>query len=231
MENGVNTKKEIVKKVIRILFDIIYKIVFIICVLLIAVIIFQKVTDSNKSIGGYRIFRVITGSMMPEYDIGEVVIAKEINPRNIKVGDDIVYKGTYGDYNGKIIMHNVTKIEVDENNNLIFHAKGLHTSSVEDPLIKSEQIYGIVKLKSKILTVLYKWTTNRRTSFIVMVILAINVFISFATTKRSNKIQQLDETIDDENYEDDNEYEEDEDYEEELEEEENQIDEEDEEDE
>ena len=43
--------------------------------------------------------------MEPEYDVGTVVICKKIDPNEIKVGDDIVYYGTYGDYNGKIIMH------------------------------------------------------------------------------------------------------------------------------
>ena len=206
MENDINSKARVMKKILKIVFKILYQILIILCVLLIAIIVFQKVTESNRSVGGYRIFRVITGSMIPEYDVGEVVIAKETNPADIEVGDDIVYQGQYGDYNGKIIMHQVTKIDVDENNNRTFHAKGLNVNSVEDPQIKPNQIYGVVKFKSKVLSVLYKLATSIYSSFVIITILVLNVFVSFKFTGKS-KMQQLgesyeeldgDETIEDE---------------------------------
>ena len=178
------------KKIFRIVFKVIYQIIVIICLILAAVIIMQKVTDSNRSIAGYRIFRVITGSMEPEYDVGEVVISKEVPAKDIKVGDDIVYSGRYGEYSGKIIMHSVIAIDKDENGNYNFHAKGLHSSSVEDPQIKESQIYGVVKYKSKILTVLYKLATNIYTVFVIILVLVLNVFIAF-TGNRKDKVQKL----------------------------------------
>lgn len=181
------------KKIFRIVLKVIYQIIVIICLILAAVIIMQKVTDSNRSIAGYRIFRVITGSMEPEYDVGEVVISKEVPAKDIKVGDDIVYSGRYGEYSGKIIMHSVIAIDKDENGNYNFHAKGLHSSSVEDPQIKESQIYGVVKYKSKILTVLYKLATNIYTVFVIILVLVLNVFIAF-TGNRKDKVQKLSES-------------------------------------
>lgn len=181
------------KKIFRIVFKVIYQIIVIICLILAAVIIMQKVTDSNRSIAGYRIFRVITGSMEPEYDVGEVVISKEVPAKDIKVGDDIVYSGRYGEYSGKIIMHSVIAIDKDENGNYNFHAKGLHSSSVEDPQIKESQIYGVVKYKSKILTVLYKLATNIYTVFVIILVLVLNVFIAF-NGNREDKVQKLSES-------------------------------------
>ena len=180
------------KNIIKIVLKLLYQILVVFCLIVAVVIIFQKISDSNKSIAGYRIFRVITGSMEPEYGVGEVVISKEIDPKNIKVGDDIVYLGRYGEYNGKIIMHNVVEIETDSNGNLNFHAKGLQSNSVEDPLIKADQIYGVVKYKSKILTVLYKLATNIYSVFIIISILVLNVFISFRSTGKE-KVQKLSE--------------------------------------
>lgn len=192
------------KKVVKIVFKILYQILVILCLIVAAVIIFQKISDSNRSIAGYRIFRVITGSMEPEYQVGEVVISKEVNPTTIKVGDDIVYLGRYGEYNGKIIMHSVVAIDTDENGNLNFHAKGLHTSSVEDPQIKADQVYGVVKVKSGILTVLYKLATNIYSLFVIISVLVLNVFIAFKPSGKE-KMQQLSEVnecqIDNVNYE------------------------------
>ena len=192
MENDTRLKSNIAKKIIKIVLTILYQILIIMCVILTIIIVFQKITNSNRSIGGYRIFRVITGSMEPEYDIGQVVISKEVDVKNIKVGDDIVYLGKYGEYNGKIIMHSVVAIDKDENGNLNFHAKGLHSSSVEDPQIKSNQIYGVVRFKSKILTILYELATSIYSSFIIITVLVLNVFISFKLTGK-NRIQQLEE--------------------------------------
>ncbi len=192
------------KKVVKIVFKILYQILVILCLIVAAIIIFQKISDSNRSIAGYRIFRVITGSMEPEYQVGEVVISKEVNPTTIKVGDDIVYLGRYGEYNGKIIMHSVVAIDTDENGNLNFHAKGLHTSSVEDPQIKADQVYGVVKFKSGILTVLYKLATNIYSLFVIISVLVLNVFIAFKPSGKE-KMQQLSEVnesqIDNVNYE------------------------------
>ncbi len=181
------------KGIIKIILKILYQILVILCLIVAAVIIMQKVTANNKSIAGYRMFRVITGSMEPEYDVGEVVISKETDPKKIKVGDDIVYLGKYGDYNGKIIMHSVVGIDTDANGNLNFHAKGLHSSSVEDPQIKADQIYGVVKYQSDILTILYKLATNIYSVFVIIIVLSLNVFIAFRSPRKKKKIQKLNE--------------------------------------
>ncbi len=203
MENDIRTKSSIAKKIIKILLKVLYQIFMALCALLIVIIVFQKITDSNRSVAGYRIFRVVTGSMEPEYDIGEVVISKETAPEDIEVGNDIVYLGKFGEYNGKIIMHKVTAIDVDESGERTFHAKGLYNASIEDPQIKENQIYGIVKFKSGILTVLYKLATSIYSAFIIVSILVLNVFISFKFPG-NGKVRQLDEQYDeiDENDED-----------------------------
>lgn len=213
MENDIYSKSNIFKKAIKLVFKILYQILIVLCFILILIIVLQKVTNSNGSIAGYRIFRVITGSMIPQYDVGEVVISKEINPNKIKVGDDIVYMGTYGEYNGKIIMHEVIGIDKDEKgNNSNFHAKGLNTNSIEDPQIKADQIYGVVKLKAGVLTVLYNLATNIYTSFVIITILAFNVFVSFSLPEKIKKKQlkeaseEFEEEEDDEDEEDNDEY-------------------------
>lgn len=229
---GVNIKPKSNKKgIIKIILKILYQILVILCLIVAAVIIMQKVTANNKSIAGYRMFRVITGSMEPEYDVGEVVISKETDPKKIKVGDDIVYLGKYGDYNGKIIMHSVVGIDTDANGKLNFHAKGLHSSSVEDPQIKADQIYGVVKYQSDILTILYKLATNIYSVFVIIIVLSLNVFIAFRSPRKKKKIQKLNEASEyidydededeieaedednDEEEDDDDEYEEDEEIE------------------
>lgn len=188
-----NIQKTDIKKIIKIVLIALYQILVIIALILTMVIVLQKVSNSNKSIGGYRIFRVITGSMEPEYEVGEVVISKQVDPNDIKIGDDIVYLGKNGEYSGKIIMHNVIGIDKNEDGKLTFHAKGLNDNSIEDPKIREEQIYGIVKYKSGILTLLYNCATNIYSVFFIIIVLVLNVFISFNTPKKikRHKIKQI----------------------------------------
>ena len=206
-----NRPKINAKKIIKTVLIILYQILVIMALILTMVIVLQRISANNQSIGGYKIFRVITGSMEPEYEVGEVVISKEVNPKDIKVGDDIVYLGRVGEYSGKIIMHNVVAIDTDENGDLIFHAKGLQSNSVEDPQITEDQIYGVVTYRSSILTILYDLATNIYSIFAIVIILVLNVFIAFNSPKKTKKkrktrkIANTSDTLDEEFFEEDTE--------------------------
>ena len=148
----------------------------------------QKVSENNKALGGYRIFKVVSGSMLPKYNIGEVVICKEKDIKQIKAGDDIVYLGQTGEIKGKIIMHEVTKIEHDSNGRVKIIAKGLD-NTVADPVIDESQVYGVVVVKSQILTVLYSLANNIYSFFIIFITLVINVFVSWKKGKSHENLE------------------------------------------
>lgn len=183
----------LIKNIFKVVWKILYDLLIIVCVLLILVLVLQKITDSSGSLAGYRIFRVVTGSMLPQYEVGEVVICKETEAEQIEVGDDIVYRGVEGQFKDKIIMHEVVKIETNANNQLVFHAKGISNAQEDPTEINEGQIYGVVKFKSQILTVLYKLASGSYTSFVIIIILAINVFISFKASDKNDEIEQLEE--------------------------------------
>lgn len=60
----------------------------------IVVVCLQRFSDNKISFFNYRMFTVISGSMKPKYDIGDVLISKKEDPSKIKVGDTISYLGT-----------------------------------------------------------------------------------------------------------------------------------------
>lgn len=126
----------------------VFLISFIICVCL------QRFTNNKVSLFNFRMFTVITGSMKPKYNIGDVLIAKEIKPEKIKVGDDITYQGTANSFKDKVITHQVVRIEKVDGK-YYFHTKGL-ANLVEDPVVSSEQVYGKVIYKTFIISFVYK---------------------------------------------------------------------------
>lgn len=155
-------------KFLKILMTSVKTLITIFLLLLIGIIFIQRVTNNNFAIGGIRVFTIITGSMIPEYEVGDMIIAVETNPEQINVGDNVVYKGLVDDFNGKIVTHKVISKE-KVGNDYEFVTKGVN-NSLEDPKIKDEQIIGKVVYKTFILSFISKLINNPAAFFFVVFI-------------------------------------------------------------
>lgn len=145
-------------KLLKFLIKVVRIIVAIFIVLVVALILIQRVFNNKISLGGYRIFTIITESMVPEYKVNDVIISKEIDASKINVGDDVVYLGKEDTFKDKIITHRV--IEIDDSENIRkFTTQGIANTGV-DPEIDETQIYGVVIRKSVILSTISKLVNN-----------------------------------------------------------------------
>ena len=123
------------------------------------IVIIQRTSNNSISIGGYRIFAVATGSMVPKYEVGDVLISKEIEPSEIKVGDTVVYKGEVGGFKDKFVTHQIQSINKQEDGTYKFTTKGI--SNIEaDPEISETQVYGKIIYKVKTLSLISKLISN-----------------------------------------------------------------------
>ena len=96
---------------------------------------------------------------MPEYEVGDILISKETDPSEIKVDDDIVYKGEKGNFKDKVVTHRVISIEKQEDGNYKIITKGI-ANSEQDPEITQEQVLGKVVYKVKSLSFISKLISN-----------------------------------------------------------------------
>lgn len=142
-------------KVFRITMKVINALVVIALLGFILVVCLQRFSGNKIAIFKYRMFIVISESMKPKYEIGDVLIAKEVEPATIKVGDTISYLGERGSFKDKVITHQVTKIDLNREGKYVFHAQGL-ANLVEDPLVGEHQLYGVVVYKSLLLSLIYR---------------------------------------------------------------------------
>lgn len=163
--------KERTKKIGKIIKTILNILVGIVLIAFIVVVLLQRFSDNKLSFFNYRMFTVVSESMKPKYDIGDVLVAKETEPSEIKVGDTISYQGVSGSLANKVITHEVVKIEQDENGKYLFHAKGL-ANIVEDPVLSEDQLYGVVVYKSVILSLIYR-IVNTNIGFYLFIIVPI----------------------------------------------------------
>lgn len=144
--------------VLKIIYNIIYVILFFIIAAILFVVMLQRVSNNTIALGGIRIFNIISESMIPKYNIGDVLVVQDVAPENIKVGDDIAYIGQESTFNQKIVTHQVIKIDYKDGE-YIFHTKGI-ANILEDPLVHENQVFGKVVYKIWTLSFISKLVGN-----------------------------------------------------------------------
>ena len=92
--------------------------------------------------GSTRFLIVLSGSMSPAMESGDIAVVTQIDPSELNVGDIVAYKGT--DNPDKIISHRV--IEVINNGELSFRTKGDANDSSDFSLVGSSDVVGKVTL-------------------------------------------------------------------------------------
>ena len=187
-EQEYRPKKSKIAKGVKTTWKIIEKIIIIAIIFISIIIVTQRVTNNEKAFLGFRIFRVETGSMIPKYQIGDVILVKETEIDKIFVGDDVTYWGTTGTMNGKLVTHQVIKIE-EIDGQKAFHTQGI-ANNTEDPIVYGNQINGVVQGKMYIMTGITKALANKYIFYFCGIIpLTVFVFVAFVRGN-SRKFEQ-----------------------------------------
>lgn len=180
------------KWIINIIETIIIIVISFVCILS----ILQSTIFENKAIFGYRTYTVASNSMYPVLEFGDVILVKEIEFDDIEIGDIITYKGTVGEFKGKIITHEVVDKEI-EDGKVTLKMKG-RANTGYDPLVHSDQIYGKLKYKFIVISIISKIIkTDLGFIFIVFIpivaLIWLEVLNFIKETKRRNleKIMEL----------------------------------------
>ena len=131
------------KKIIKKLLDVL-------CIGLILCFIFfvfssfkaRRNPEHIPGIWGYRPMLVLSGSMSPAIEAGDMIIAKTIKPRDIALGDVITYKINQD----TLVTHRVIEI-IDDKGKLMFKTKGDANNVDDQSLVAEDQIVGSLGMK------------------------------------------------------------------------------------
>ena len=97
--------------------------------------------DDVPAIGGYSPMIVLTDSMLPEISSGDLIIAQQIDPEEVKVGDVISFFDPAG--NGtSVVTHRVIEI-VEENGETKWRTRGDHNNTEDKVLVPFDNLVGI----------------------------------------------------------------------------------------
>lgn len=170
---------KIIKKIINI-------VMVLILIILISFAVVQRKSNNRKGIAGFKIYTVISGSMIPVYEIGDIIIVREVVPEELKVDDDIVYQGEKGSLKNKIITHRIISIDKNEEGNYKIITKGVANLG-QDPAINQTQVYGKVIGKISIVSFILKMLVNGYIFILIPIIILVRINI-----KRLKKLKPTD---------------------------------------
>ena len=137
-------------------------------------LMFAASNSPNKSLFGYRYYTILTPSMQPAYNVGDMIFVKVGNADSIDVGDVITFNPSSD--SGAYLTHRVTeKITNYEGSGVTcFRTKGDANDSNDSFLIDEDRVIGkvgfrIVKLGYIIRFIQLRWY------FIVPVVLLLMI--------------------------------------------------------
>ena len=121
----------------------------VLCVILIPILIVNMTlivksyvnTEEVPAIGGYSPMIVLTDSMLPVISSGDLIIAQQIDPKDVKVGDVITFFDPAG--NGtSVVTHRVMEI-VEDKGETKWRTRGDNNNTDDKVLVPFENLVGI----------------------------------------------------------------------------------------
>ena len=101
--------------------------------------------DEVPNVGGVLPLIVLTDSMYPQIESGDLIICKTISAENVKVEDVISFFDPAG--NGtSIVTHRVVEI-VEQNGETFFRTRGDHNNTEDKDLVPAEKLVGLYKTR------------------------------------------------------------------------------------
>lgn len=95
---------------------------------------FMSKSDSIFKAVGFRTYSILSGSMEPEINTGDLAIVKSVDAEDVKVGDIITFK-----YEGKVVTHRVV-----EKNEEGFITKGDNNNTNDTEIVRGKDLIGKV---------------------------------------------------------------------------------------
>lgn len=116
--------------------------ILVVCLCLFVVI--QVLSQGYVNIGGYSLFRVVTGSMEPTIPVGALLVSKKIEMDAVQVNDIICFQAQETAILGKMMTHRVVDIYPAADGSLMFATKGDANLSADGYLVTQSNFVGKV---------------------------------------------------------------------------------------
>ena len=166
-ENAIkqNTAPVTEKRRSTIVISVVLAFAIVLCILVIG----QVLSKGYVSLGGYSLFRVVTGSMEPSIPVGAVLIAEDTSIQEIKAGDVVTFRSRDTGMFHVIITHRVISVQQGSNGKLYLETKGDANPYADASYVDEDYLIGKVTFhtgQNNIFTKLLNFKTTSLRFFI-----------------------------------------------------------------
>lgn len=120
-----------------------------VCMMIFTVVSVNTFDRSDRSLFGIKMFIVLSDSMSKtDFDAGDLVLVKEVNPKDLKEGDIIAYTSQNTSNYGETVTHKIRRLTTDANGEPGFITYGTTTDTDDETVVTYPYVLG--KYKSHI---------------------------------------------------------------------------------
>lgn len=121
----------------------------VISIMLCLTVVTQVSTTGYVQIGGFSLFRIVTGSMEPEIPVGALIVCQQTGIEEIQEGDIICFRSMNAQIYGKTVTHRVTDILVSASGERMLETKGDANLSADAEYVTQNNLIGRVNYYAK----------------------------------------------------------------------------------
>ena len=117
-----------------------------VCMMIFTVVSVNTFDRSDRSLFGFKAFIVLSDSMSKtDFDAGDLVLVKEVDPSTLKEGDIIAYTSQNTSNYGETVTHKIRKVTTDANGEAGFITYGTTTDTDDETVVTYPYVLGKYK--------------------------------------------------------------------------------------
>ena len=160
---------------------------------LVAIVVLCAIFLMGSRLLGYQCYTVISGSMEPEYKVGDLLYVKEVDVKTVKVGDPITFI-----LNEDLVVatHRVTKIDAEKQR---FYTKGDANEIEDSEPVHFNNVIGVPQFSIPGLGYVADFIQNPPGMYITIaagVVLIVLVFLPDMIAKKKLEVKKTEEEED-----------------------------------
>ncbi len=114
-----------------------------VCMMIFTIVSVNTFDRNDRSIFGYKAFIVLSDSMSKtDFDAGDLILSKEVDPATLQAGDIISYQSTNPENYGEIVTHKIRELTKDAEGNPGFITYGTTTDTNDENIVTYSFVLG-----------------------------------------------------------------------------------------
>lgn len=119
-----------------------------VCMMIFTVVSVNTFDRVDRSLFGYKAFIVLSDSMSKtDFDAGDLILSKEVDPSTLQVGDIISYQSTNTENYGEIVTHKIRELTKDAEGDPGFITYGTTTDTNDENIVTYSFVLGKYQTK------------------------------------------------------------------------------------